>query len=47
MNMLHQLIQGWGDVEPEILPAKLVVRETTGPAPMIVGSRKEVNQARV
>jgi LacI family repressor for deo operon, udp, cdd, tsx, nupC, and nupG len=43
MNMLHRLIQGWGDVEPEILPAKLVVRETTGPAPMTVGSRKEVN----
>ena len=47
MNMLHRLIHGWGDVKPEILPAKLVVRETTGPAPMAVGSRKEVNQARV
>jgi DNA-binding LacI/PurR family transcriptional regulator len=45
MNMLHQLIQGCGDVKPKILPAKLVVRETTGPAPMTAGSRKEVNPA--
>ncbi len=42
MNMLYRLIQGWGGVGPEILPAELVVRGTTGPAPMTVGSRKEV-----
>ena len=44
MSMLHRLIEGCGDVKPEILPAKLVVRGTTGPAPMAAGSRKEVNQ---
>jgi LacI family repressor for deo operon, udp, cdd, tsx, nupC, and nupG len=33
MHMLHQLIQGRDDVQAEILPAELVVRETTGPAP--------------
>lgn len=33
MRMLLQLIQGREDVAAEILPAKLVVRETTGPVP--------------
>ena len=42
MHMLHRLIQGRGDVQPEMLPAELVVRETTGPAPLPVGGRKEV-----
>jgi DNA-binding LacI/PurR family transcriptional regulator len=42
-DMLFRLIEGNGDVEPEILPARLVVRETTGPAPMTVREGKEVN----
>ena len=33
MRMLLQLIQGREDVEAEVLPAELVVRETTGPVP--------------
>jgi len=33
MRMLLQLIQGREEVQAEILPAELVVRETTGPAP--------------
>lgn len=33
MRMLLQLIQGREDVEAEILPAELIVRETTGPVP--------------
>lgn len=33
MHMLSALIQGRGDVQAEVLPAKLVVRQTTGPAP--------------
>lgn len=45
MNMLHQLIQGRDDVQPEILPTDLVVRETTGPVPLPEGGRKEVNLA--
>ncbi len=44
MRMLYQLIQGQNDVLAEILPAELVVRQTTGPAPLGIGSRKEVNQ---
>jgi len=44
MHMLYQLIQGQNDVLAEILPAELVVRQTTGPAPLGIGSRKEVNQ---
>jgi DNA-binding LacI/PurR family transcriptional regulator len=45
VNMLYALIQGRGDVKPEILPATLVVRETTGPAPAAAGSGKGVIQA--
>jgi DNA-binding LacI/PurR family transcriptional regulator len=37
MRMLLQLIQGREDVEAEVLPAELVVRETTGPAPALAG----------
>lgn len=37
MHMLLQLIQGREDVGAEVLPAELVVRETSGPAP--VGTR--------
>jgi len=33
MHLLRALIQGQEDVGPEILPANLVVRETTGPPP--------------
>jgi DNA-binding LacI/PurR family transcriptional regulator len=33
MRMLLQLIQGKKDLAAEILPAELVVRETTGPVP--------------
>jgi DNA-binding LacI/PurR family transcriptional regulator len=33
MHMLHHLIEGRSDVRAEILPAELVVRKTTGPAP--------------
>jgi DNA-binding LacI/PurR family transcriptional regulator len=43
VHMLHGLIQGRGDVPPEMLPADLVVRETTGPAPLPVGGGKEVS----
>jgi DNA-binding LacI/PurR family transcriptional regulator len=34
MHMLQQLILGQGDVQAEILPAELVIRKTTGPAPL-------------
>jgi len=34
MHMLLQLIQGREDVEAEVLPAELVVRETSGSAPV-------------
>jgi DNA-binding LacI/PurR family transcriptional regulator len=37
MRMLLQLIQGREDVESEVLPAELVVRETTGPVPASTG----------
>jgi DNA-binding LacI/PurR family transcriptional regulator len=33
MRMLIDLIQGQDDVQAEVLPAELVIRETTGPAP--------------
>jgi len=33
MRMLLQLIRGESDVQAEVLPTELVVRETTGPAP--------------
>jgi len=33
MKMLLRLIRGDSDVSPELVPAKLVVRRTTGPAP--------------
>jgi len=35
IRMLLDLIQGRDDLQPEILPAELVVRETTGPAPTL------------
>jgi DNA-binding LacI/PurR family transcriptional regulator len=44
MHMLHQLIRGRGDVQAEIVSAELVVRKTTGPAPMPVDGREEVTQ---
>lgn len=34
MRMLLKLIQDEDDVQAEVLPAKLIVRETTGPAPV-------------
>ena len=37
MCMLLNLVQGRGDVQAEILPAELIVRETTGPALVPVG----------
>jgi DNA-binding LacI/PurR family transcriptional regulator len=43
MHMLHRLIQGYSDVSPEVLPAELVVRQTTGPAPAPDNGRKEVH----
>ena len=42
VDMLHRLIRGEGDVRPEVLPATLVVRETTGPVPAAAGSGKGV-----
>jgi len=39
MRMLLKLIQGESDVEAEILPAELVIRETTGPVPAGRGGR--------
>jgi len=33
MHVLLKLIRGQNDVQPEILPAELIVRESTGPAP--------------
>ena len=33
IHMLLALIQGQEDVEPEVLPAELVIRESTGPLP--------------
>jgi len=45
MQMLLALIEERGAPQAEILPTELVVRHTTGPAPMVVGRRKEVNQA--
>lgn len=44
MYMLHQLIQGRGEMQAEILPAELVVRKTTGPATAPVNARKEVKR---
>jgi len=44
MHMLQELIQGRSEVQAEILPAELVVRETTGPAPAPLDGREEVNQ---
>jgi LacI family repressor for deo operon, udp, cdd, tsx, nupC, and nupG len=44
MHMLHRLILGRGDVQAEILPAELVVRRTTGPAPAPANAREEVNR---
>jgi DNA-binding LacI/PurR family transcriptional regulator len=44
MHMLHQLIRGRGDVQAEILPAELVVRKTSGPAPVPADGREEVTQ---
>jgi hypothetical protein len=38
------LIRGRGDVQAEILPADLVIRKTTGPAPVPVDGREEVTQ---
>jgi len=34
MRMLLALIRGQEDVEPEVLPGALVIRESTGPAPL-------------
>ena len=34
MHMLLERIQGREDVEPEVLPAELVIRESTGPPPI-------------
>jgi hypothetical protein len=42
--MLHQLIRGRGDVQAEILPAELVVRKTSGPAPVPADGGEEVTQ---
>jgi DNA-binding LacI/PurR family transcriptional regulator len=33
IHMLLALIQGQEDVGPEVLPAELVIRESTGPSP--------------
>jgi DNA-binding LacI/PurR family transcriptional regulator len=44
MHMLHQLIRGRGDVQAEILPAELVVRKTSGPAPVPADGGEEVTQ---
>jgi DNA-binding LacI/PurR family transcriptional regulator len=41
MGMLLKLIQGRADVQAEILPTRLVVRHTTGPAPTTAECRKE------
>ena len=35
IHMLLALIQGQEDVEPEVLPAKLVIRESTGLPPFL------------
>ena len=40
MRMLLELIQGESDVQEEVLPTELVVRETTGPAPVARKSSK-------
>jgi len=42
VHMLHRLIQGQCEVQPEVLPAELVVRETAGLAPALAGGREEV-----
>ena len=42
VQMLHQLIQGQCEVQAETLPAELVVRKTSGPAPAVANSREEV-----
>jgi DNA-binding LacI/PurR family transcriptional regulator len=33
INMLLELVRGQADVAPEVLPAELVIRESTGPPP--------------
>jgi len=34
MHMLLALIRGQEDVEPEVLPSELIIRESTGPSPL-------------
>jgi len=40
MRMALQLIQGQDDVQPEVLAAELVVRQTSGPAPVPTNARE-------
>jgi DNA-binding LacI/PurR family transcriptional regulator len=43
MQMLLALIEEQASPQAEILPTELVVRRTTGPAPLSAGGRKEVS----